>query len=107
MKAKERDEFLIEQLEPNDLPHQIRMKAARLNLSSWEWFGYLYKKAEQTRWFNDLLHDYWSCPRPNKVFPYHFIDPERFANALYDFLSGKFPSPYLKNKEKGKYETES
>lgn len=72
-----------------------------INFSDWEGFGKLYKWAESQPWFDDLLYNYWSCPTGRNVFPYHFIDPDRFADSLYKYLTGVFPSRYLINK--GKY----
>lgn len=103
MTEKERDEFLIKQLANTQISEQS-MFATWSMLPAWERFGWLFRHASNKPWFDDLLYNYWSCLKPFRVFPYHYIDPDRFAEALYDFLTGKFPSPYLKNKERGLYE---
>jgi len=61
--TEERDQFLIEYLEP-DLKYQALMMAAWLDMSEWERFGWFYKKTKEQPWFADLLYRYWSCPEP-------------------------------------------
>jgi hypothetical protein len=100
----ERDKFLTEQMSEcwheineNELYHLYN------DFSTPEGFFKLFNWTKEQPWFEDLLYRYWSCPEPRRVFPYHFIDPDKFADSLYKFLTGVFPSYYLKWKEEGRY----
>ncbi len=70
------------------------MKNAKMNtnLSSWEGFGKLWEWAQKQEWWigfcefaNNNFLDF--APQGKRLFP-SLVHPDRFANALYEFLRG-------------------
>ena len=50
------------------------------NFSSWEGFGKLFGWASKQDWWEEPHNDYY------EVLPDKYIDPDKFANAIYRFL---------------------
>jgi len=55
----------------------------------WEGFGKLWEWAQKQEWWKTFIYEYYTQPAKNVGSELHmtqFIHPDRFADALYDFL---------------------
>ena len=69
----------------------------QIDFSSWEGFGILYKWAKLQNWWQQFIERYGCCYYPEIVskhkpesmwmLPDYLIDPELFANAIYEFCN--------------------
>ena len=89
-----RDNYIIDRLEP-EVHHAICMQYARTHMVDWQWFGWLWKKChEDAEWWcsfghhvvydeSDITHEKHQELVSDLEW---FIDPDRFADAVYKFL---------------------
>ena len=80
---KERDKFLTESM--GECWHEFSN-----NFSTWEGFGKLWEWAVKQEWFSDFLkHAEKIMKMPITGWIEYFVQPDRFADALYKFLKEK------------------
>ena len=99
-----RDKFLVEYMggcwhdETNPINHHYaygtRFKCLKCgeefwgarhhpDFEEWQGFGWLWDKAKGKEWWDDFCK---STPHKAWLFPIGWIHPDRFADALYEFL---------------------
>lgn len=72
---------------------------SQIYFSDWEGFGKLWEWAQEQEWFQDLMESMWDevvygtyrtveLIVGASVHPIH-VHPDRFANAVYEFLKGR------------------
>lgn len=80
--------YAKEWMKPNECDYWVeRLKEGVGDFSTWESFGKLFEWSSEQEWWDrsftyDLIDD--DCQRG--MIPYKFINPNRFANALYLYL---------------------
>jgi hypothetical protein len=81
----ERDKFLTEAMGINGgwYNHEYVQKWGIIDFQKWAAFGMLWEWAQKQEWWNDFFQS--SCYEANDWFQL-LINPDRFANAVYEFL---------------------
>lgn len=73
----ERDKFLMEHM---GLRWVEGYSDVNIKLSPWEFFGEIFMRAKRKEWWHDFA-EVFRCEKPEE-----YINPDRFANAVYDYL---------------------
>lgn len=68
--------------------HKLVMVEDRVDFSTWEGFGKLWEWAQKQEWFKEVPFNfdenrYHDC---YMLFPVEFVNPDRFADAVYEHL---------------------
>ena len=89
----DRDKFLTEAM--GECWHQRQRHGTYLYyknnyISTWQGFGKLWEWAEDQKWWDEFVDkDLVSRGHKPWLFPLGWINPNNFANALYEFLKGE------------------
>ena len=59
------------------------------SLSTSSGFFWVWDRAILKEWFREFAHDFCKAPIGFNVFPNFYINPDRFAAALAEFLEGR------------------
>lgn len=96
MKNEERDKFLTEVMGLKatyllcDYKTQLDQFANKMpNFSTWEGFGKLFEFCQKQEWWRTFSHHKLFETSSNFVIPELIVNPDKFANAVYEFLKEK------------------